>query len=149
MKVSATPVVLAIGALWVAVTVLGLGGLWFPALLLSVALMTAHLVLGSAHQGRISPALLLHPILTWSGLWLASFFLAEVFARKDAGSAPIFMILGLHPSFACIVFGYWIGGVVVLTLGFFARRRLWMTDEQWDEFTTTVARLNERKSGGG
>jgi len=28
---------------------------------------------------------------------------------------------------------------IVLLIG-----ALWMTDEQWEEFTTTVARLNER-----
>lgn len=143
MRVRATPLVLLIGVLWLIITVFGLVGWWFPALLLSVVLMAAHLVLGSAHEGRINVALLFHPILTWSGLWFASFVLAEVFAGKDAGSAPIFTILGLHPSFACIVFGYWVGGVVTLTLGFFARRRLWMTDEQWSDFSRKVARLNE------
>lgn len=143
MRISATPLVLAIGGLWAAVIALGLIGLWFPALLLSVPLMAAHLVLGSAHKGRISPSLLFHPILTWASLWLASFFLADVFARADAGSPPLLTIAGLHPSFACIVFGYWLGGVATLTLGFSLRRRLWLTHEQWDEFTDTISTLNE------
>lgn len=145
MKISATPVIVAIGALWIAIVLLGMLGSWFPALLLSVVLMVAHLVLGSAHDARIRLDLFFHPILTWAAVWLASFWLAEVFARADAGSAPILDILGLSPSFACIVFGYWLGGVVTLTLGFYARRRLWMDDVQWDEFKTTVARLNERR----
>ena len=65
--------------------------------------------------------------VVWAGVWLVSFALAEYFARSFAGSAPDFTILGLHPSFACIVFGYWVGGVATLTVGFSRRRRLWMT----------------------
>jgi len=148
VRVRATPLVLLIGVLWVIITIFGLVGWWFPALLLSVVLMAAHLVLGAAHDGRIRLDLLFHPILTWAALWLASFWLAEVFARADAGSAPPFTLLGLSPSFACIVLGYWVGGVVTLTLGFFARRRLWMTDEQWVEFSREVARLNESSGAG-
>lgn len=147
MKVSATPVILLIGALWVVITALGLLGSWFPALLLSVVLMAAHLVLGSAHNGRIRLAFLIHPILTWATVWVVSFVLAEFFARTFAGVRPDFTILGLHPSFACIVFGFWLGGVATLTVGFSRRRTLWMTDEQWDEFTDEVARLNEENSG--
>lgn len=145
MKVDATPVVLLIGALWLAITVLGLVGWWFPALLLSVPLMVGHVVLGSSHKGRIRPALLFHPILTWAAVWLASFVLAEVFARLYAGSPPAFTVFGLHPSFACIVFGFWIGGVATLTVGFSRRRRLWMSDAQWDEFTGDMARLNRER----
>jgi len=53
MKINATPVVLLVGALWVVVTLMGMFGLWSPALLLSLVLMVAYLVLGSAHKGRI------------------------------------------------------------------------------------------------
>ena len=147
MRISATPLVLLIGGLWIAIIALGLLGLWFPALLLSVPLMAIHLILGSAHDGRISPGLLIHPILTWAVVWIGSFVLAEVFARSFAGGAPEFTVLGLHPSFACIVFGYWIGGVATLTVGFSRRRNLWMTDEQWTEFTTVVEKLNEERGG--
>lgn len=145
MKVSPTPIVLAIGCLWCAVTILGLLGLWFQALLLSVVLMTLHVVLGSAHEGRIDLGLLIHPILTWATVWMVSFVLAEYFARSFSGEAPDFTILGLHPSFACIVFGYWLGGIATLTVGFSARRSLWMSDGQWSEFTTRMAELNERR----
>jgi len=151
MKVNATVLILMIGSLWLAVTVLGLSGLWFEALLSSVPLMAAHVILGSAHEGRLPVALLIHPIGTWVGVWLVSFALAEYFARSFAGSAPDFTILGLHPSFACIVFGYWLGGVATLTVGFSRRRKLWMTDEQWNDFTARIARLNtasEEADGG-
>jgi len=151
MKVPATPLVLLIGALWVAITGLGLFGMWFPALLLSVALMTAHLVLGSAHSGRIRPGLLIYPILTWALVWLVSFVFAEVFARSFAGQEPPFTVAGLHPSFAWIVFGYWLGGVATLTIGFSRRRKMWMTDEQWSEFTARIAGMNtarEEAEGG-
>lgn len=147
MRARATPLVLLIGGLWIAIIALGLLDLWFPALLLSVPLMAAHLILGSAHDGRISLGLLIHPILTWAVVWIGSFVLAEVFARSFAGGAPDFTILGFHPSFACIVFGYWIGGVATLTVGFSRRRNLWMTDGQWTEFMTTVARLNKEAAG--
>ena len=143
MRVAATPLILLIGGLWIAIIVLGLFGQWFPALLLSVPLMGVHLILGSAHDGKISTALLIHPILTWAVVWVGSFVLAEVFARAFAGGSPDFTILGLHPSFACIVFGYWIGGVATLTVGFSRRRHLWMTDEQWTGFSQKVAQLNE------
>ena len=36
MKIDATPVVLLIGALWVVVTFMGMSGLWFAGLLLSL-----------------------------------------------------------------------------------------------------------------
>jgi hypothetical protein len=36
MRINATPVVLLIGALWVVVTLLGMSGLWFAGLLLSL-----------------------------------------------------------------------------------------------------------------
>ncbi len=145
MKVAATPLVLLIGTLWVAITVLALVGLWFQALLLSVVLMAAHLVLGSAHKGRIQLRLLIDPIGVWAAVWLLSFVFAEVSAQAFAGGEPPFTVLGLHPSFAWIVFGYWLGGVATLTIGFSRRRKLWMTDEQWNDFTLEIARMNSER----
>ena len=151
MRISATPVVVLIGVLWVVVTVMGMVGFWFPALLLSIFLMAAHVVLGAAHKGRINASFFAHPILSWAGVWAISFVLANHFAIAFKGVEPSFTILGFHPSFAFIVFGFWIGGVATITLGFAFRTQLWMSDEQWDEFKTTVDRLNatrEEVSGG-
>lgn len=142
MKVSVTPLIVLIGVLWLTIAVLALVGWWLPAMLLSVVLMVAHLVLGSAHKGRIEPRLLIHPILTWAVVWVVSFVAAEICARAYAGVEPSFTVLGLHPSFAWIVLGYWLGGVATLTIGFSRRRHLWMTDEQWDEFIVEIAGMN-------
>jgi len=151
MNVRATPVVILIGTLWVTVTLMGMFGLWFPALLLSLVLMVAHAVLGSAHKGRIDKSLFMHPILSWAVVWAISFVLANHYAAAFAGVKPSFKILGFHPSFAWIVFGFWLGGVAVLTVGFSLRRDLWLSDEQWAEFEKTIARLNahrEEAAGG-
>ena len=149
MRIETTPVMLAIGALWAVVTLLGMTGHWFAALLLSVVLMVAHLLLGSAHKGRLSISLLIHPILTWAVVWAGSFVLAEHFAGRFRGVEPSFTILGLHPSFAWIVLGFWLGGVLTLSLGFVLRSRLWLSENQWNEFTDTVARLNAERDGEG
>ena len=131
MKVNATSVVVLIGALWAAVTILGLFGLWFPALLLSLPLMVAHVALGSAHAGRIDRGLLVYPILAWAVVWAISFVMAQRHATAFAGVTPEFTILGFHPSFAWIVFGYWLAGVAVLTVGFSLRKDLWLSNERW------------------
>lgn len=145
MNVRATPLVLLIGALWVTVTLMGLFGLWFPALLLSLVLMVAHVVLGSAHEGRIDLSLLVYPILAWAAIWAVSFVMANHYATAYAGTWPDFTILGFHPSFAWIVFGFWIGGVAVLTVGFSLRRDLWLSDERWAEFEKKIAELNAQR----
>ncbi len=41
MRINSTPVVLLIGALWVVVTLVGMSGLWFTGLLLSLVITGA------------------------------------------------------------------------------------------------------------
>ncbi len=62
--------------------------------------------------------------------------------------ASDFTVLGFHPSFAWIVFGYWLGGVAVLTVGFSLRKQAWLSDAQWEEFRETITRLNEQQGEG-
>jgi hypothetical protein len=145
MPVKETPIVVLTGALWVIITLLGMWGQWFPALLLSLVLMVAYAMLGSAHAGRIDSGLLAHPILTWAVVWALSFILADRYAIRFAGMKPDFTILGFHPSFAWIVLGYWLAGVAVLTVGFSLRKDRWLSDERWAEFERTVARLNAER----
>jgi hypothetical protein len=147
MKIGATPIVVLIGVLWIVITVMGMTGLWFPALLLSIVLMVAHAALGSAHKGRLDVSFLVYPILVWAGVWAVSFIFAKHYSDAFQGAAPSFTFLGFHPSFAWIVFGFWIGGVAALTVGFSLRKDRWMSERQWEEFTTTVNRLNEERKG--
>ncbi len=149
VKVPATPVMLLIAALWVAVPGLGMAGHWFPALFVAIVLMVAHAVLGSAHRGEIRAGFLIFPILAWAAVWALAFALAEHHRAAFAGRLPELTILGFHPSFAWIVLGYWLGGVAVLTLGFLLRRDEWLPAARWREFRETIARLDAARQGEG
>ena len=89
---------------------------------------------------------LVYPLLSWIACWAAAFWLARYHADLFAGRAPDFTILGLHPSFAWTVLGYWIGGVLTLTVGFVVLRDDWLTEQEWAEFKRKVAPADE--SGG-
>lgn len=144
----ATPLVLLIAALWIVITVFGWIGLWLPGMLLGIVLMLAHMYLGASHKGKLDGRFWLYPFLPWVVLWTLSFILSAYFGKKYAGGMPEFTIFGLHPSFAWTVLTYWIGGVVTITLGFIARRSLWLSDEAWEEFKADIKRLNAQEQGG-
>lgn len=140
-----TLIMVAIGVLWAAIAIMGSTGLWFPALLLSILLMSLLMMLGCAHAGKLSVRLLLYPILPWAVIWAVSFGLAYYYGVLYSGRAPDFTILGMHPSFAWIFIGYWLGGVATLTVGFVLRQEDWLSEARWKEFTEKIARLNERE----
>ena len=71
-------------------------------------------------------------------IWVASFIFAYWSTTGD--ETPAFTILGMHPSFAAIVLGYFLAGVAALTGGFYLRRDRWFSDERWREFTAMVER---------
>lgn len=147
VRLRGTPTVLVTGGLWVAIAALGMTGYWYPGLHLSVVLMVLLVALGSAHRGRIGVGLLLYPILAWGALWAVSFVFAERSRAALAGGVPETTFLGFHPSFAWIVFGYWLGGVAVLTLGFHLRRDDWMPEEHWRELESRLERLAAERRG--
>jgi hypothetical protein len=123
------------GALWLAIVVLGALGRWFPALFVLLGLMLVYGVLGSQREGRLAPRLVAFPILAWLLLWGASFVLADQNVQAGPGQA----ILGFHPSFAWIIMLYWIGGTLVMGLGFEAVKDRWLSQERWDDFVRRVA----------
>lgn len=143
-----TAAAITVAVLWLVIPVLGMSGAWFVGLLLSIALMVLLAAWGTAHDGRPSLSLLAYPIVPWALLWVLSFSMARLYGQRYAGVAPDFTILGFHPSFAWIVLGYWVGGVLVLTGGFYLRRDRWLSAERWERFTQRIAEL-ERLSARG
>ena len=129
-----TSLMLTSGILWVVTIGLAWAGYWFPALFVLLGLIGVYGALGVTHNGRIDLGLLLFPTLTWVGLWAVTFAVAEYYA----GGPPSFSILGLHPSFASIVIAYWLGGALVMTLGYYWKRDAWLSSERWDEFLRSV-----------
>lgn len=141
MRVPATPAMVAVAALWALVPLLGMTGRWLPGLFVAVALMVLLATLGSAHRGAIRVGFLLFPIVAWGAVWALAFWLAAR-DRDAAGS-----LFGFHPSFAWIVLGYWLTGVVVLTGGFLLRREEWLPETRWREFRERVARPAAEREG--
>jgi len=140
-----TMLVVLSGFLWLATTGLAWAGLWFPALFVLLALIATYATLAVTHNGRTDIRLLLFPILPWIALWAATFALAEYHANAFAGGPPDFAIFGLHPSFAWIVLAYWLGGALVMTLGYYWKRDIWLTNERWEEFVRSVHAVEPEK----
>jgi hypothetical protein len=132
-----------VAMLWAAIAIMGSTGLWFPALLLSIVLMALLMMLGCARSGKLSPRIVLYPLLPWAIIWAVSFGLAYYHGSLFAGRAPDFTILGMHPSFAWIFIGYWLGGVATLTLGFVLRQDEWLSEARWQEFVEKVKELGD------
>lgn len=135
---SVTAIIIITTLLWVIINILGWLDHYILGMYLGVILMLLYMVLGVSRKGEVSKKLLLYPLLTWAVLWIISFYLADVYSLKFAGVLPDFTILGMHPSFAPVVFLYWIGGMLTLTLGFIFLQDEWMTSADWDEFLEKV-----------
>ncbi|HOX33046.1 MAG TPA: hypothetical protein PLB91_11995 [Spirochaetales bacterium] len=146
MERKQTALVLSIGLLWPVIMVLGWKGAYLPAMILSVLLMFAHLILGAMHEGKVDPVFLAYPILAWAALWILSFVLSAYYADLFRGTAPSFSILGFHPSFAWTVLTYWIGGILTLSVGYYLLRDRWLSEETWSKFKSDIAEI--RKAGG-
>jgi hypothetical protein len=144
----ATPVVLFVGASWIAIPLLGMSGRWFAAVELSIAMLAALVALGCARRGTIAAGFVIFPIATWAAVSAIAFALA----RRDAGlpgeEAVAGAILGFHPSFAWIVLGYWLAGVAVLAVGFHLRRDEWLPESRWRELRATLDRLDDERREG-
>lgn len=127
--------------LWVVCCVLAWNELFIEAIWSGIVIMMIYLCLGSSKKGVLSKKFFLYPIVTWAVLWAVGFWAAQYFAVMFLGVEPTFTILGMHPSFAMVVFCYWIGGVVTIALGFMVLRKEWLSPDEWDRFKTKIASL--------
>ena len=131
-----------IAALWLIIIVLGTTGHHVIGLVLCVPLMWLHMILGFARKGIVSKRALIYPFGIWAVLFTVCFILNGYYADKYAGVTPP-AFLGFHPSFAPVIFLYFIGGVLTISLGYYLRRDDWMTQKDWDEFCEEAKRLKE------
>lgn len=143
-----TTIIIATTALWVVINVLGWLGHHMMGMYLGVILMLLYMIMGIAKNGVVSKKFLTYPLLVWAVLWIVSFFLADYYAVKFAGMMPTFNIFGFHPSFAAIIFLYWIGGMLTLTIGFIVYKDDWMTENDWENFKTKIQAIEEEEKRG-
>jgi hypothetical protein len=146
MERKQTALMVAIGLGWLAIMVMGWNGVWLPAMILSVFLMLAHMILGAMHEGKLDMKFFLYPLLAWAALWTASFLLSAYYADAFRGKVPDFTILGFHPSFAWTILTYWIGGILTLSVGLYACRDSWLSESRWETFKKEIAEI---KAQGG
>lgn len=144
---SVTTLIIITTALWVAINLSGWTGHHMVGMYLSVILMFLYMVLGIAKQEVVSKKFLMYPLVTWGITWMLSFFLAEHYSVKFAGALPNFTVLGFHPSFAPIVFLYWIGGMLTLTLGFKFFKDEWLSEKDWDNFKKKIENIEKEERG--
>lgn len=133
--------------LWLAVSVLGWYNQFLPAIWLGIILIAIYFILANAKQGVIPKKFLVYPILSWAALWMITFYFCKYYADLFAGAAPTFRILGMHPSLAFAVIGYWAGGVLTLLAGFYLLRDEWLSDQDWDNFTAKLKKIDEETGG--
>ena len=138
-----TTIVVLTAVLWAVTTALGLAGRGYLGMYFALGLLLLYAVHGAARRGRVSRRFLAYPLLAWIACWAVSFYLARHYADLFAGRTPGFTILGFHPSFAPTVLGYWIGGVLTLSVGFVLFRDDWLTEREWKEFKARVGADDE------
>lgn len=140
-----TPIFLLISILWITCVLLGTTGHFVVGMVLCIPLVALHLMLGVAKKGMVSKKFLLYPLAIWAVLYAVAFVLCSYFADLYAGAMPAFTILGLHPSFAPVIFAYWLGGLATLSLGFYLLQDEWLTKEEWETFCTKAKKIKEGK----
>lgn len=143
-----TSIIIFTTFLWAVINVLGWLNYHMIGMYLGVILMLMYMILGIAKKGFVSKKFLAYPLLIWVVTWILSFFLANYYGVKFAGVLPTFTILGFHPSFAPIVFLYWIGGMLTLTLGFMIYQDEWMSQTDWDDFKAKINAIKEEEKRG-
>ena len=143
-----TSIIIFTTFLWAVINVLGWLNYHMIGMYLGVILMLMYMILGIAKKGVVSKKFLAYPLLIWIVTWIISFFLANYYGTKFAGVLPTFTILGFHPSFAPIVFLYWVGGMLTLTLGFMVYQDEWMSEKDWDDFKVKIEAIKEEEKRG-
>ena len=140
-----TPIMVLISALWLACIVLGTTGHFVIGMVVSVPLMLLHFMLGAAKNGVVSKKILMYPLCIWAVISMIGFILCGYYADVFSGVMPSFTVLGLHPSFAPVIFIYWIGGLLTLSLGFYMNRDEWLSQKDWDDFCEKAKKIKEGK----
>jgi hypothetical protein len=128
--------------LWVIITVLGAMNMVETGFFLTVALTVCYGILGAIHGGSINKKILLYPILLWVVLMVISIVGMNYYQDRFSGIRPAFTILGLHPSFAFVVFFNWIGGILTWTAGFYIFRNEWLSENAWNNFMKEIKRID-------
>jgi hypothetical protein len=143
-----TAIIVITTILWLTINFLGWNDYYLVSMYLGVVLMLLYMMLGIAKQGILSKKLFFYCLIPWAVIWAASFTLADYYAALFAGAMPSFTILGFHPSFASIVVGYWIGGMLTLTLMYYNLKDEWLSQKDWDDFVKKIASIDETEKGG-
>ena len=133
-----------IAILWVVVIILGTTGQFVLGLVLCVPLMWLHMMLGFAKHDVVSKRAMIYPFGIWAVMFIICFILCGVYATKYAGVVPP-AFLGFHPSFAPVIFLYFIGGVLTISLGYYLFRNDWLDDETWEDFCKEANKIKEGK----
>lgn len=133
-----TLLMIASGALWLAMVVLAGTGHWLAALYVLLGLLLVYGTLGSSHKGRFDLRLVAFPSLVWILMWAAAFALGNHYAEAFAGRHPDFTIFGFHPSFAAIIVLFWVVPTLLMGFGFEAMKDRWLSQERWDDFVRRV-----------
>lgn len=135
--------------LWCVITVLGWKNEnYVICLVLSVIMMGAYLMLGAAKNNMLSKKMFIYPILIWAVVWIASFVLAAYYGDLYAGVTPP-LILGLHPSLACTMIGFWMGGLLTILLGWRINKDEWLSADDWERFVNRIKELDSQEKEGG
>lgn len=134
-----------ISALWIGCIVSGTTGHFVVGMVLGTLLSALHMVLGVAKKDVVSKKFLIYPIGVWTVLFSVAFILCGYYADLFAGTMPDFLVLGLHPSFAPVIFLYWIGGLLSLSLGYYLFQDEWLSQKDWDDFCNKAKQI---KSAG-
>jgi hypothetical protein len=143
-----TAIIVITTILWVTITILGWKNYYMVSMYLGVVLMLLYMILGTAKQGILSKKLLIYCLIPWAILWSLSFFLADYYAAIFAGVMPTFTVFGFHPSFAAIVVGYWIGGMLTLTAMYIKFKDEWLSEKDWNDFMKKIGEIEESNKGG-
>lgn len=140
-----TPIWILIAVLWLVCIVLGTNGQFVAGMVVSVPLMLLHFMLGVAKKGIVSKKFLVYPLGIWAVIYIIGFILCGHYADVFAGMMPSFTVFGIHPSFAPVIFIYWIGGLLTLSLGYYLFQDEWLSKEDWDEFCEKAKKIKEGK----
>lgn len=138
-------IMIVIAFLWIILWLLAITNHYVIAMELSILLMFLHLIIGTSHNEHVNKGLLLYPFLSWVVLWIIGFYLAyanSITIYEDLGKH---LFLGFHPSFGPVVYLYWIGGMLTLSLGFYLKKDLWLSQEEWDAFKEEVNKIKQEK----
>jgi len=138
MQRTQTHLIVGSAILWLAMVGLACFGHWLAGLYTLLGLLLVYGVLGSVHKGRLDLRLVAFPSLVWLVLWSSAFWLGDHYAVLYEGREPGFTILGFHPSFAAIVFFYWITPTLVMAFGFEMVKDRWLSRDRWEHFVREV-----------